>query len=148
GPRGSGKVGSRRRRSTTARAVGPSMTPSMACALRTLARYVKTVPLDLVLRDAEDLRDRRQPRTGPGPAVLAEGHHPVRDRLPGDLGGRRLAHDEAADGLGDPEELVDPGATPVAGAPALVAALAVEELLASGAGTAQRNELGGLRGLA
>src|SRR5262252_2123625 len=123
------------------------MTPSMAWPLRSLARYENTVTLRLILRDAEDLRHRGQPRTGPGPAVLSERHHAMRDRLPANLGGGRLPHDEAADGLGDPEQLVDPGAPAVAGAAAFVAALAVEELLRARGLDTEGEDLRGLRRL-
>src|SRR5258705_6585159 len=98
--------------------------------------------LGVLLRDAEDLLDRREARAGLGPRIVPQRRHALLDGVTANLARGRAAHDEAAGFVGDAEQLVDPDPASVAGAPALVAALAAEELHARRVGDADREQLG------
>ena len=134
-----------RRRSTTARASGASMTPSMGTALPVRG----AVGEDRHARSSSwvtrhDLRHRRDPGARLGPAVLAQRDHAARDRVAAELARRRPRQDQLACILGEPEQLVDPGAAAIAGAAALVATRAARERDARGVRDAEREQIGGI----
>src|SRR5689334_2626299 len=108
--------------------------------------------LDLLLRHAHDLGDRRDARADLLPAVLPERPHALlHRRVPDDVRGGAL-EDQLADGVAHEQQLVDPRAAAIAGLRAVLAAAAFPDLrLAAvrGRDLAERlgAELGGLPAL-
>src|SRR2546425_5163727 len=113
----------------TARASGASMTPSIVWPRRSAARYTKTgiSGSGVFLRDSQHFLDGGDALAGPRPAVRAQRRHAALDSEATDLAARRSPENEAADVLGDYEQLIDGSTATVAGAATLVApATAIE----------------------
>src|SRR5437762_123335 len=77
------------------------------------------------------------------PAVHAQGHHAVVDRVPAQVARGPAAQDEAARVLRDREELVDPHAAAITGGAAVAAPLAPEQRRVGGGVDAERFEVAG-----
>src|SRR5437764_2261667 len=120
------------------------MTPSIVWPRRSAALYTKTgIASGVFLRDAQDFLDRREPLARTPPSIQAKRHHAGGDGVLPDVAGRRAPQHQAPRVFRDGEELVDAHAPAIAGAAAVVAALATEESRIVARDDAQRVQVGG-----
>src|SRR5438093_1501616 len=119
------------------------MTPSIVWPRRSAALYTKTgIASGVFLRDAQDFLDRREPLARTPPSIQAQRHHAGGDGVLPDVAGRRATQHQAPRVFRNREELVDPHAPAIAGAAAVVAALAAEEPGVVGRDDAEGVEVG------
>src|SRR5262245_59071480 len=90
------------------------------------SRSSHPTPLHLLLRDPDDLGDRRDARAYAAPAVVAQRPHALLHRRVLDLARRPTLEDQLLDGVAHGQELVDARAAAVAGLGAVLAALALD----------------------
>src|SRR4030095_7390334 len=100
------------------------------------------MPSGVFLRDPQDFLHGRDALAGALPAVEPEGGHATLDGVDADVAGGGAAQHQAARVLVDGEHLVDGTPAPVAGAPAVLAALAAVERDVGGSADAERVEVG------